>query len=97
VDSNAWLTREQIAQLRAALLRAREELAGQADDGRSRNALRLGLVESALTRLQNGTYGECVACEEPLAYSLLAQRPEQPFCPECEQERRRTVNARSAE
>ncbi|HEY8428143.1 MAG TPA: hypothetical protein VIL20_07205 [Sandaracinaceae bacterium] len=93
MDSSIWLSKDQIAQLHAALLRARDELRSAEDDARA--ALRLALVESALQRLKNGTYGECVSCEEPLPFAVLEQRPEQPFCDECERERRRGARTAS--
>ncbi len=87
-----WLKKDQIAQLRAALLRARDHLKSREEDARS--ALRLGLVESALVRLNNGTYGECISCEEPLSLRALESRPEAPFCADCELERRGTIRDR---
>jgi DnaK suppressor protein len=41
-------------------------------------------IASALHRLSNGTYGECVRCGEPIAPRRLRARPEAPFCLACE-------------
>lgn len=91
MDLNIWLTNEQISLLRASLLRMRDALRGEVvGDG----ALRIALVESALTRLSSGRYGECLACEEPLAFDVLAQRPEAAFCEDCERDRKRGPNHR---
>lgn len=94
MEPSIWLTSDQVARLRGALLRAREELRAAADEARA--TLRLALVDSALARLHNGTYGECVSCEEPLALAALERRPEVPFCDECERERRGAAGCRTA-
>ena len=44
---------------------------------------RLKLIESALHRIDEGTYGECVTCEEPISRPRLEARPESPFCISC--------------
>ena len=49
----------------------------------------LQLVQAALRRLESGTYGECLACGEPIAWARLKARPETPFCLECQSERER--------
>lgn len=94
MQPSIWLTSDQVTRLRAALLDARDELRAAADEARA--TLRLALVDSALARLHNGTYGECVSCEEPLAFAALERRPEQPFCELCERERRGAAGCRSA-
>jgi RNA polymerase-binding transcription factor DksA len=40
----------------------------------------LDLVEAALARLANGTYGTCAVCGEPIADGRLEARPWTPFC-----------------
>lgn len=50
---------------------------------------RLEQVKSALKRLDAGTFGLCVECEEEIATLRLEARPEAPFCLECQAERER--------
>ena len=45
---------------------------------------RLRLVRAAMTRLEQGFYGDCQRCEEPIAYRRLKARPESPFCVRCQ-------------
>jgi RNA polymerase-binding protein DksA len=40
-------------------------------------------VKRALTRIENGTYGECVRCGEGIAAKRLEARPEAALCIEC--------------
>lgn len=102
MESTVWLTKDQMASLRAKLERSRDELRSveeqTASNGETsgtkaphdveRSRLRLAIVRSALMRLDNGTYGECVRCEEPLAFEVLSKRPEAALCQACEAERR---------
>lgn len=50
---------------------------------------RLQLVQTALRRLEDDTYGECLACGESIAWARLVARPETPFCLECQSARER--------
>jgi len=47
-------------------------------------------VESALARLERGTYGLCIDCGNPLPYVRLDALPEASRCMHCENERERT-------
>ncbi len=40
-------------------------------------------VQRALTRIENGTYGECVRCGAAIAPKRLEARPEAALCIEC--------------
>lgn len=42
-------------------------------------------IEAALTRLDNGQYGICLACEEPIAERRLLARPAAEFCLACQE------------
>lgn len=89
---NIWLSEDQIALLRRALERARDELREAVSaSGDERARIRMLGVQSALQRLEKGTYGECVECEEPLAFEVLRERPEAALCAGCEAERRKAV------
>lgn len=43
----------------------------------------LGKIEAALTRIDKGTYGICVECEEPIAPARLKAVPFASHCIEC--------------
>ena len=40
-------------------------------------------VQKALARLDDGTYGECEKCGEPISAARLAAVPAAPFCINC--------------
>lgn len=42
-------------------------------------------VESALTRMAEGTYGDCVDCEEPISYERLEKLPSAARCRKCQE------------
>ena len=46
--------------------------------------IRLERIEAALRRHDDGCYGDCLECEEPVGYARLKARPEAPFCVECQ-------------
>ncbi len=48
-----------------------------------RNKLRLEQIDRALERVDDGTYGLCVRCEEEIAPPRLEVKPETPVCVEC--------------
>jgi len=41
-------------------------------------------IDQALVRLRDGTYGECLRCEEPIPRQRLTAQPEAPFCLRCQ-------------
>ena len=45
----------------------------------------LKMVRSALNRLEAGTYGTCVACEQRIPKKRLAAVPWTPFCIACQE------------
>lgn len=45
-------------------------------------------IEEALTRLDEGRYGVCVACSEPIEPHRLAAAPDEPFCGACHESRK---------
>ncbi len=57
--------------------------------GREGLVLRAKQVQAALLRIEAGTYGECLACEEPVGFARLSARPETPFCIACQARRER--------
>ncbi len=46
-------------------------------------AREIASVKRALTRIDNGTYGECVRCGAEIAPKRLEARPEAALCIEC--------------
>ncbi len=47
---------------------------------------RLAQVKQALMLVEEGEYGYCRQCAEPVGYKRLAVRPEAPFCIGCQEE-----------
>jgi DnaK suppressor protein len=52
---------------------------------RRRDEGQLQLVKAALSRLRQGTYGECADCGEPIAFDRLSASPEVALCRACRQ------------
>jgi DnaK suppressor protein len=44
-------------------------------------------IRAALRRIEDGTFGECLRCGEPIAFARLRVRPEATLCKECQAER----------
>ncbi len=51
---------------------------------RRRSELRVQQVAAALNRVDDGTYGECRRCDDPIPYKRLSARPESPYCVPCQ-------------
>lgn len=51
-----------------------------------RNDIRLRQVHAALSRIEEGAYGECMRCGEYIQRPRLQARPEVPICLECQTE-----------
>lgn len=50
------------------------------------DALKLNLVEQALQRIENGTYGICIECEDEISTRRLEYVPFARYCIECKSE-----------
>lgn len=50
-----------------------------------RNSSLLREVQAALARIDEGTYGRCLACEQPLSTKRLAAVPWASLCLKCQQ------------
>ncbi len=48
--------------------------------------IRLRQVQQALTSIEQGQYGLCRRCEDPIGAKRLEARPESPYCLECQDE-----------
>lgn len=46
-------------------------------------AQEIGSINRALARIENGTYGSCVLCEDEIAPARLQARPEASLCIDC--------------
>ena len=47
---------------------------------------RLKMIDAALDRIVQGTYGICLQCNEPIAKARLEAIPYSPFCVACQSE-----------
>ncbi|MDH3602493.1 MAG: TraR/DksA family transcriptional regulator [Candidatus Tectomicrobia bacterium] len=47
--------------------------------------LRLRQVQAGLSAMDEGDYGYCKKCEDPVGYARLGVRPEAPFCLPCQE------------
>lgn len=54
---------------------------------RASQAARLRLARAALRRLDDGEYGDCMACGEAIAAARLQARPESLYCIQCQSAR----------
>jgi len=43
----------------------------------------LAAIESAMARVDDGTYGICAGCDQPMGEEWLADKPETRYCPDC--------------
>ena len=53
---------------------------------RGQTDLRLRQVRQSLKLVEQGEYGLCRRCEEPIGYARLSARPESPYCLDCQDE-----------
>jgi DnaK suppressor protein len=51
--------------------------------GARRNELRMKQVRVALQTVEDGDYGDCKVCGDPIGYGRLKARPESPACVAC--------------
>ncbi len=56
---------------------------------RASQSARLRLARSALRRLEDGEYGECMGCGEEIGTARLHVRPESLYCIQCQSARER--------
>jgi DnaK suppressor protein len=57
-----------------------------------RNRKYLTKINTALERIEDGVYGYCVECEEPIPEKRLKARPAAIFCIDCKEEREKAEN-----
>jgi RNA polymerase-binding transcription factor DksA len=51
-----------------------------------------GLLQAALARIEQGTYGYCLSCEEPISDARLEAVPYAPLCKQCAKNAESTAN-----
>jgi len=54
---------------------------------KQKNQFRLQQCEAALKAVEDGEYGYCKLCEEPITFKRLKAKPETPFCLSCQSNR----------
>lgn len=59
--------------------------------GREKTFLRK--IDYALAKIENGTFGICEECEEPISLKRLEARPETTLCIKCKEAQERTEKA----
>ncbi len=52
---------------------------------RGRERFLMGKIETALRKLDEGTFGACEECEEPISRKRLEARPEAQLCIQCKE------------
>jgi RNA polymerase-binding transcription factor DksA len=64
--------------------RAAERQGDEVLEARGVNDLaEIKLIDAALTRVQDGSYGHCAACGEEISTERLELLPDTPFCAAC--------------
>jgi DnaK suppressor protein len=51
----------------------------------------LAQIEAALDRIEEGTYGRCIRCEEHIPADRLEAIPQAPYCMECQRTEERSA------
>jgi DnaK suppressor protein len=62
-----------------------------------RNSSLLREVRAALARIDDGNYGQCLQCEDPISPKRLAVVPWAPLCLKCQEEADRECAGNSAQ
>ena len=60
---------------------------------RGREKTFLKKIDHALTKIEDGTFGVCEECEEPIAMKRLEARPETTLCIRCKEDQERIEKA----
>lgn len=78
----------ELDQTRQGRLSRMDALQGQAmsQAAERRRQIELKRIEAAFQRMEQGEYGYCVSCGEPIAVKRLEADPTTPLCIDCAQE-----------
>jgi DnaK suppressor protein len=88
-ESRAPVELDQTMQGRLSRMDAMQGQAmAQATDARRRR--QIAALKTALARIDNGEFGECVECGEPIAEARLNSNPAITLCIDCASERERS-------
>lgn len=81
----------ELDQTRVGRLSRMDALQGQAmaQETERRRQEELARIDAAMKRVEDGTYGDCVGCGEPIAKKRLALDPSAALCIECAEQARR--------
>jgi RNA polymerase-binding transcription factor len=60
---------------------------------RGREKIHLSKLELALRKIDDGTFGVCIQCEEPINKKRLEARPETQLCIRCKEDQERDEKA----
>ena len=63
---------------------------------RERLAVRINRLTAALQRIEDGTYGQCAVCGQPIEPARLAALPEAETCLRCQEEREQAAAEQAA-
>lgn len=63
-----------------ATFRENDEVVDRLEEHTKRD---LAQLKAAITRIENGSWGECVSCEKPIAEARLTALPTAPTCLSC--------------
>ncbi len=63
------------------------QLQAMAKAGQARARVELARIDAALRRLDDGRYGDCLDCDEPIAAARLEANPTATRCVDCESAR----------
>ncbi|MCA1799686.1 MAG: TraR/DksA family transcriptional regulator [Xanthomonadaceae bacterium] len=79
----------ELDQARTGRLSRMDEMQGQemARAGQARAEIELRKITAALQRLDDGSFGDCVACDEPIAPARLQADPAVVLCIKCAEAR----------
>ena len=75
----------ELDQTRVGRLSRMDALQGQAmaQATAERKQIEIRRIEAALKRVEDGDYGYCLACDEPIAEARLMADPSTPLCLDC--------------
>lgn len=89
IEKNLSGVQEEINELRTQELGDEADLAAASSDTMIESAIisqqqkELGEINRALTKIENGEYGICEMCEDPIGFQRLKVKPHAIYCIDC--------------